>query len=187
MTNFESQNIPYLSQETLESIKFSAEAHKDQVRIKGGPFISHPVAVGLILSRAGFPDKVVMAGFLHDVIEDTKYTYEDIKSRFGEGVANLVRWVTYDQDLPTDEGKIIYRKQLSEGPVEACAISAADLLANRTDTLHALQNGVDWHGDGAKMIEYDTKRLKIIKQRLNHQLVQEVEAIIEQAHQFFNK
>lgn len=177
----------YLSEKILEAMKFAAEAHKEQLRKEGGPYISHPATVGLILARAGFPEEVIIAGILHDVIEDTSYTYDDINFGFGQSVADLVRWVSYDQNIPAEEGKRIYRKQLAEGPVEACMISTADLLANRTDTLNALKTGKNWHRDLQKVFEYDTSRLAIIKQRLHHPLVDEAEAMVNQVHQFSTK
>ena len=59
---------------------FAIEAHKGQVRKsqKEKPMIIHPINVANILKEAGFDENVVAAGFLHDVVEDTKYTEEDI-------------------------------------------------------------------------------------------------------------
>jgi len=77
-----------------KAYKFSEEAHKGQNRESGEPFFKHPAKVALSLTSFELDDASICAGLLHDVIEDTKYTYEDIKNEFSEEIANLVEGVT---------------------------------------------------------------------------------------------
>ena len=69
--------------------EFAKEAHKKDVRLSGEPYISHPVAATEILLSLSPDISTIQACLMHDVIEDTPYTYEDIKEAFGDDVANL--------------------------------------------------------------------------------------------------
>lgn len=74
--------------------EFAAEKHKDQKRESGEPYITHPIAVAQILVELGMDTDTICAALLHDVVEDTEASLEDLKKRFGADVANLVDGVT---------------------------------------------------------------------------------------------
>lgn len=76
------------------AFEFAFEAHKDAERDSKEPYIVHPVAVANILAIMHTDVSTICAGLLHDVIEDTPYTYEDIRRRFGKDVAEIVLGVT---------------------------------------------------------------------------------------------
>lgn len=74
--------------------EFAKEAHKGQQRVSGEPYIFHPLEVSIILADLGLDFSTIAAGLLHDVVEDTEYTIEDIEDNFGSEIALLVDGVT---------------------------------------------------------------------------------------------
>ncbi|HCW54254.1 MAG TPA: (p)ppGpp synthetase [Clostridium sp.] len=77
-----------------KAYNFAKEAHKEQKRESGEPYIIHPIAVAENLAELGMDTDTIVAGLLHDVIEDTKYTYDDVAREFNVEIANLIDGVT---------------------------------------------------------------------------------------------
>ena len=90
-----------------KAINFAATAHRGQVRkVADIPYIAHPFAVGMMLQKAGSSDEIVAAGILHDTLEDTKTTYEELVTEFGRQVADIVQAASeQDKSLPWEERK----------------------------------------------------------------------------------
>ncbi len=88
----------YLDEESINDVYYAYEyakkAHSGQYRKSGEPYIIHPVAVSIVLAEQKLPKKVLICALLHDVIEDTEITYDDIKAEFGSEVADVVEGVT---------------------------------------------------------------------------------------------
>lgn len=88
----------YMRSEDIDFIHsvylFSKNAHEGQMRKSGDPYIIHPVAVAAILAERKLDSCVIAAALLHDVVEDTEYTTEDITELFGEDIAKIVEGVT---------------------------------------------------------------------------------------------
>jgi GTP pyrophosphokinase len=77
-----------------KAYEYSLQHHKGQVRASGEPFLAHPLEVALVLTEMKLDATAIAAGLLHDAIEDTEATREDIKREFGETVAHIVEGVT---------------------------------------------------------------------------------------------
>lgn len=82
------------SERIQRAVEMAKTAHEGQLRKTGEPYIVHPLAVKKILEEWGMDEDTVIAGVLHDTVEDTKLTLEDIRKEFGESVAFLVNGVT---------------------------------------------------------------------------------------------
>ncbi|MCS6907132.1 MAG: HD domain-containing protein, partial [Anaerolineales bacterium] len=84
----------------LKAYQVAEEAHRGQKRASGEPYINHCVAVAGILAEMHVPPEVVIAALLHDTVEDTEVTLEQIRRLFGDRVAMLVDGVTKLTNLP---------------------------------------------------------------------------------------
>ncbi len=84
----------------ISAYEFAAKAHANQVRSSGEPYITHPVAVSYILLELGMDTDTICAAMLHDVVEDTDTTLEEVKKLFGQDVAMLVDGVTKLGKIP---------------------------------------------------------------------------------------
>jgi len=121
----------------LAAASFAAEKHKNQKR-KGSdaqPYINHPLEVASLLANVGKIDDadVIIAGILHDTVEDCGVSYEEIGELFGRRVAGYVREVTDDKSLPKAERKrlqVEHSPHLSHG---AKQVKLADKISNIRD------------------------------------------------------
>lgn len=84
----------------ISAYEFAAKAHANQVRSSGEPYITHPLAVSFILLELGMDTDTICAAMLHDVVEDTDVTLEEVKKGFGQDVAMLVDGVTKLGKIP---------------------------------------------------------------------------------------
>ena len=114
-----------------EAIEVAAEAHHGQYR-KGTrtPYITHPYAVGLILMEAGCAEAVIIAGILHDTVEDTELTLEFIRERFGDHIANIVDGCSENKALRWRARKTERIEALRTASPEVCIVTCADKLHN---------------------------------------------------------
>ena len=95
------QNFSDKSLDTVaRAIEFAVEHHEGIVRRSGEPFVLHPVEVALILARIRLDSDTIAGALLHDLVEDTDVTYEDIADEFGPRVSGLVNGVTKLSKLP---------------------------------------------------------------------------------------
>ncbi|MEF9919299.1 MAG: HD domain-containing protein, partial [Eubacterium sp.] len=78
----------------VKAYKLADDAHQGQKRLSGEDYVIHPVSVAYILAEYKMDTETIVAAILHDVIEDTEYTYDDIKNMFNVQVADLVEGVT---------------------------------------------------------------------------------------------
>jgi (p)ppGpp synthase/HD superfamily hydrolase len=126
------------------AIRFSIKTHevyqKQKRKGKDIPYITHPLIVGLILARAGCDEDVVIAGILHDTIEDSpdekKVTKEMLAERFGERVAGLVDAVTeQDKSLSWEERKRVAFGHIAHFSHDELLVKSADIISNTTEII----------------------------------------------------
>jgi (p)ppGpp synthase/HD superfamily hydrolase len=113
------------------AILFATKAHDGQRRKTDNvDMIFHPFTVGMILQRAGMNEDTVIAGILHDVVEDTKYTINDIEKIFGNNVRKIVDEVTENKSLEWKQRKIEAIEKVRKASFEGKMVECADKINN---------------------------------------------------------
>jgi guanosine-3',5'-bis(diphosphate) 3'-pyrophosphohydrolase len=111
----------------------AARWHSGQRRRSGDPYITHPLAVAKIVAELGMSQQVVCAALLHDVLEDTSYTFAELRAEFGDEVAALVEGVCDVEKLERLAAEIAAKDHTTGGPpqdTELLALKLADRLHN---------------------------------------------------------
>lgn len=156
---------PLLSPNLERALRWSAVSHQNQARRgSGAPYFTHPVAVAMTLDRLGFEEDVVIAGLLHDLVEDTETTVDDVRARFGPAVADLV---AHNTEVKTDaqgakrpwaDRKRDHLAALADAPTRARALVLADKLHNLVSIAYDLRDGLPiwslFHADRDQVLGY---------------------------------
>ena len=137
-----------MSSRLEDALRWAAECHRGQERRGSGiPYVQHVVAVAMILDRLGHGEDVVIAGLLHDVVEDTEATLDEVRARFGPAVAALVdhgsevKRDAQGQKRPWIDRKRDHLAALAVAPAEARAVVLADKLHNLVSIAADLRAG----------------------------------------------
>jgi GTP diphosphokinase / guanosine-3',5'-bis(diphosphate) 3'-diphosphatase len=121
----------------IDALAFAADKHRTQRRKdpEASPYINHPIALARVLSVEGRVRdvKVLAAAVLHDTLEDTKTTYEELHERFGPAIAGIVREVTDDKTLLPVERKRLQIEHAGELSHRARLVKLADKISNLRD------------------------------------------------------
>ncbi len=134
----------------IKALNFSDKAHANQLRKSGEPFILHPIEVAKILTTIKLDSDSIIAGLLHDTVEDTKFTINDIQNKFGYQIAELVEGLTKisNYSLKANKQKLgeNYRKLLL-----AATMDLRVILIKLADRLHNMRT--------LKFIENENKKI----------------------------
>lgn len=134
-----------MSQKLFQAIEFATKAHSGQFRkqIKI-PYIIHPLGVSKILIESGCSEEVVVAGLLHDTVEDTEVTLDQIENEFGKEVARLVEGASEpDKSDSWDNRKKHTIDYLQDAPIDVVLVTFADKL----DNMRAIRSDYEKIGD----------------------------------------
>lgn len=144
MSDFMSRNELVL---LMDVLSFAAEKHRFQKRkdVEASPYINHPIALASILcNEAGITDTDVICGaLLHDTVEDTETTPEELESRFGKMIRDIVMDVTDDKTLSKSERKQRQIEHAAQISSKAKLVKMADKIANVRDIIHYPPDGWD--------------------------------------------
>ena len=179
-----------------QAIRAASVLHRNQIR-KGSmpiPYITHLVATAFTLMDYTKDEDIIISALLHDAIEDTDYTAEELEEDFGGKVKEIVEALTEPKTvngkkLSWLEKKTIYAKQLKAGPTEAVVIAAADKMHNfrtmieeYTDNYDAFTT--DFSKNYEEILEGYQLTANVINKRLSGQILAEFNYIFTEFKQF---
>jgi guanosine-3',5'-bis(diphosphate) 3'-pyrophosphohydrolase len=176
----------YIREDSAQALHYATKAHEGQFRSDGSPYIKHPERVAEFVrkfKKSKNLDALISAAFLHDTIEDTDTTHEDLEKMFGGLIASLVKELTSDKDKIKEIGKTDYLAQkMAKMSSWGLVIKLADRLDNvqdiataktpewrrkyRSETesvLSRLENDRELSGTHKKIIHAIREKLKEIK------------------------
>ncbi|MCA9461530.1 MAG: bifunctional (p)ppGpp synthetase/guanosine-3',5'-bis(diphosphate) 3'-pyrophosphohydrolase [Nitrospira sp.] len=126
-------NIPLI----LKALAFAADKHRNQRRlnVEASPYINHPIELAKLLSNEGgiTSSELLSAALLHDTIEDTQTTREELQEQFGAGITAIVMEVTDDKTLPKAVRKRLQIEHAGTISAQAKLVKLADKICNLRD------------------------------------------------------
>lgn len=148
----------------LKALSFAAYKHRDQRRkdVNASPYINHPIALANVLcNEGGITDEdVLCAALLHDTVEDTETTPEELTKFFGKTISDIVMEVTDDKALPKAERKRLQIEHAAHASYQAKLVKLADKISNLRDI--AVCPPANWDVDRKK--EYYNWAKKVVDQ-----------------------
>ena len=182
-----------LSKNISKAINLASLLHSGQTRKGklGIPYISHPYSVAWILSNYSDDEDVIIAGLLHDVLEDVKgYRHNDLVRDFGDRVAHIVKGVSEDKDpnkdddqmMPWEQRKLKYLAALEIGSKESLLVCTADKIHNLQSMMELYKECGDkiwsqFKSPSGKKLWLYREVLSIVKERLDSEIVAELENV----------
>jgi GTP diphosphokinase / guanosine-3',5'-bis(diphosphate) 3'-diphosphatase len=182
------RNTSRLAAALLTASTFAARKHRDQRRkdAEASPYINHPIEVAEILARIGGVDDVVVlqAALLHDTVEDTQTSPDELEREFGSAVRKLVEEVTDDKSLPKLERKRLQIEHAPQLSPRAKLIKLADKICNVRDVMHSPPK--DW--DERRRVEYFDWAAKVVAgcRGTNRALERHFDALLREAQGLMN-
>jgi (p)ppGpp synthase/HD superfamily hydrolase len=165
------------------ALQLAFAAHEGQTRHEGTPYITHPVAVALMLARRGFGEEVVAAALVHDAFEDSGLSEETMRRELGDAVTDTVKALSYDRSVPYREQRERYMESVRKAGDAAKAISIADKIHNAQSllALHAAGGPGIWARFNAtkeQKIWFEEAMLAMLRESWRHPLVGEYEILV---------
>lgn len=133
-----------------KAYQLASKAHEGQMRKSGEPYIIHPICVGIILAELELDKESIAAGLMHDVVEDTGITLEDISAEFGDEIALLVDGVTKLTRINWDMDKVEIQAENLRKMFLAMAKDIRVILIKLADRLHNMRTGQYWKREKQK-------------------------------------
>ncbi len=178
--------MAYTNDIVENAARIAVVAHKNQTRKDGDiPYVVHPFMVALTLARHGFPNEVVAAALVHDVLEDTDFPEEELKAAIGDTAFAIVKAVTNEPGLPWEEQRSKYVETVRTGPEGAKAVSLADKLHNMKNLheaheVHGVALWTMFSRGKDKKIWFEEMMISMLREAWDHPLIDDYEKLVEE-------
>lgn len=166
--------------------EIATKAHEGQVRkTDGSPYINHPVAVAALVKAHGYPEVVIAAALVHDVIEDTNMTETRLREELGDKVVDIVTAVSENKNLEWEDRKEQYVESVVSAGESVWAVSIADKIHNAESIIeyHKEVGHAIWdmfNRGKEKKLWFENLLLTKLRKSWNHPLLDEYERLIKQ-------
>ena len=138
-----------------KALQFARKAHKGQKQVSGKPYVDHPIAVASLLKKYNQDTEVIVAGLLHDVVEDTSISIEKVRESFGDEIAKLVEGLTKIDKIHFES-----REDYNAENIRKVLLATADdirvMLIKLADRLHNMRTLKDFREDKQRRISKET-------------------------------
>lgn len=161
-------------------------AHGKQVRkTYGSPYVAHPMMVAKKLARLNFPDEVIAAAMVHDVLEDTNITEQQLRQELGDEVVDIILPLSEDKKLEWEDRKKKYISDVKNGSSATKAVSIADKIHNLESIIATHQNmGSDiwskFNRPKEQKLQFEKEMLKAFQESWDHSMIAEYEKLLKQ-------
>ena len=168
-----------------KAMRVAAKGHEGQMRKEEAiPYLSHPASVAIKLAKHGFPDIVIAAALVHDVLEDTGMTREEFRTKLGEEVLVIVEQLSEDKSLPWEDRKMRYIETIGKADETVKAVSIGDKIHNAESMLiaYGIQKDELWKlftRGKEKQLWFMREMLTMFERTWKHPLVDEYRMLVE--------
>jgi (p)ppGpp synthase/HD superfamily hydrolase len=168
-----------------KALQIALKAHEGQKRkTDDSPYIIHPIMCALKLKGYNFSEEAIASALVHDVLEDSDFSENDLKNKLGEKVFNIIKSLSEDKSLAWEERKKQYIENIKNGSLEVKAVSLADKIHNLESLLLAYeaQGKNIWskfNRGKDKKLWFEKEVLHVLKETWEHPLILEYEKLIK--------
>lgn len=168
-----------------KALRVAVSAHKEQVRkTDGSPYVVHPIMVARYVEQHGFAPHVVAAALVHDVLEDTTVSEDELRNELGDTVVNIVTAVSEDKKLQWMDRKKKYIADVTAAHEEVWAVSIADKIHNAESLIsfhkkHGADTWKNFNKGKEEKVWFERTLYENLKKVWNHPLLTEYKKLVK--------
>ncbi|MDP2812407.1 MAG: HD domain-containing protein [bacterium] len=173
--------------ELLEkAYRFMLKAHGQQKRkTDNSPYVIHPLMVAKKLAQLDFPDTVIVAAMVHDILEDTDVTEQTLRQELGDEVVDIILPLSEDKSLEWEERKERYIEDVKNASIESKAVAIADKIHNLESLLATYKDlgpniWTKFNRGKEQKMHFEEEMLKVFKNTWQNPMIAEYEKLLEQ-------